>query len=166
MITDLTTCKLIYMVSRTVLNGVYFDPRSGPVQSGRQLVDVRKWSNRLIRFTSEAVTEDFYTENENDARYVHHGWPAPSTVANRPWDVSMPEVQSNNNKGAWATRRTVFQKWRISLSREDISLIEPFANALEDSLTKSSFTARQQLRYLREVFAAWFVLTTQLSMRH
>jgi hypothetical protein len=156
----------MYMVSHTVLNGFYFDPRAGPVQSGRQLVDIRRSASRLIRFTSEAVTEDFYTENETDARYVHYGWPAPSTVANRPWDVFMPEVQSNTNKGAWATRRTVFQKWRISLSRENISLVEPFANALEDALAQSHLTARQQLRYLREVFAAWFVVTTELSMCH
>ncbi|KAF8730566.1 hypothetical protein RHS02_07680, partial [Rhizoctonia solani] len=142
-----------YKPQSDFLRGVTFGASTQPYKCSRQVFYVRENTVFSVRPCQGVSTEELYPTNDEDARYVHMGWPAPGSLPARPWDTVFQLPRSSSSQGTWVSRRMVVLKWTISLRVQDLVPVEPFISATEAALREP--TSVGQMEALRSVFATW-----------
>ncbi|KDN34790.1 hypothetical protein RSAG8_12125, partial [Rhizoctonia solani AG-8 WAC10335] len=135
------------------LRGVSFNGPNGPYKCSRQVFRVQDDAVYSVQACQDISNEELYPANEVDAAYIHMGWPVPSALPARPWDVMYQQPKATSGQGNWVSRRMVIHKWTVSLRKEDLVPVEAFINEVEEALKESGVA--DQMEALRGVFAAW-----------
>ncbi|KEP51517.1 jacalin-like lectin domain protein [Rhizoctonia solani 123E] len=134
----------------SVLNGVFFDPATGPVTTNRPAATLTTSDTGRVRAIHSSVTEDIILDSELDAHYSQLGWPCPSKLP-RPWDIITPRNQRPIRSETWGSRRLMIQELAITISPQDLCPEESLVEAFEAALRQRTNALR--IRSLREVFA-------------
>ncbi|CUA67972.1 hypothetical protein RSOLAG22IIIB_07655 [Rhizoctonia solani] len=135
------------------LRGVSFNGPNGPYKCSRQVCRVPPNAVYSVQACKDISNEELYPANEIDAAYVHMGWPVPSALPARPWEVMNPVPKATSGQSNWISRRMVVHKWTVSLRKEDLAPVEDFAKAVYETFKEPSVV--DQIEALRGVFAAW-----------
>ncbi|CAE6467214.1 unnamed protein product [Rhizoctonia solani] len=142
-----------YKPQSDFLRGVSFNGSTEPYKCSRQVFYVREGTVCSVQPCQDVSTEEFYPISDEDARYVHMGWPAPGSLPARPWDMVYHMPKSSSGQDKWVSRRMVVRKWTISLRTQDLIAVESFIAAVEAALKE--WTSVGQMEALRTVFATW-----------
>ncbi|CAE6510786.1 unnamed protein product [Rhizoctonia solani] len=143
----------LQIIRRTsILNGVFFDPATGPVTTNRPAATLTTSDTGRVRAIHSSVTEDIILDSELDAHYSQLGWPCPSKLP-RPWDIITPRNQRPIRSETWGSRRLMIQELDITFSLQDLCPEESLVEAFEAALRQRTNALR--IRSLREVFATW-----------
>ncbi|KDN34793.1 hypothetical protein RSAG8_12128, partial [Rhizoctonia solani AG-8 WAC10335] len=101
--------ELQIIKSTSILNGVFFDPVTGPITASRPAVILNTGTGR-VREIDDSATEDIFPESELDARYAQLGWPCPSKLPGKAWDLLTPRNQRTVKNEIWGSRFSTLPK--------------------------------------------------------
>ncbi|CAE7183397.1 unnamed protein product [Rhizoctonia solani] len=142
-----------FKLNLPVLHGIAFGGSAGPYKCSQQVAQLRPDAISSIQLCQDIEIEDIYPANEHEARFIHLGWPSPSTLPSQSWDILTPGTQASPPLGTWVCRRLIVHRWRISIQSKDLIAMDPFVEAVEVALENSNTS--DKIRALRDVFATW-----------
>ncbi|CAE6479764.1 unnamed protein product [Rhizoctonia solani] len=149
---DANLKELQIIKNSSILNGVFFDPSAGPIPASRPAAALSTSDTGRVRLIDDSITEDIFSDNEMEVHYSQLGWPCPSKLPAKAWDILTPKKQRTRAE-IWGSRRFMVQKMAINLSLQDLCPEEPLVEAVEAALRQRTNALR--VRALRDVFTTW-----------
>ncbi|KAH7332711.1 hypothetical protein B0J17DRAFT_678520 [Rhizoctonia solani] len=144
--------ELQIIKNSSILNGVSFDPSAGPIPASRPAAALSASDTGRVRIIDDSVTEDIFSDNELEVYYSQLGWPRPSKLPGKPWDILTSKKQRTRTE-IWGSRRFMVQRMVINLSLQDLCPEESLVEAVEAALHQRTNALR--IRALREFFMTW-----------
>ncbi|EUC55859.1 hypothetical protein RSOL_141900, partial [Rhizoctonia solani AG-3 Rhs1AP] len=132
-----STAKDTLLQNIGYLRGIRVDNNEGPQNLTRQVAEYAGDEPPLVQEINDFVTESIATKTEREANYIHSGWSIDATSAISPWTSSRIAANNQPNaEGAWITRRTLVQRFRLRISPGDLVAIPEFKTEIEVALDK------------------------------
>lgn len=134
------------------IRGVWYSQTGGPLESSHKVATLKQPNGIRINEHNDQIVQDQYSQDEQTARYVQKGWPKPTEVAARPWDVLKPN-SAPTSTSVWGTRRFVVKRYEVAMAPEDLTPEASFAKAVETALNAGSVA--RQVAAFRTLLANW-----------